>query len=1273
MHNSRNFIRRSFEKMIIPLVFISLVFTTFLGIFIPNATGVAKPDLMIDEFNIISPIGTIFKNDLVEFRIKVRNVGTASLSTDITLALCIDGAMVNSTIISSLGVGSSIIKTLGWKATMVGEHIATAYVDYYDDLYGEPNEGNNIQSISVTIAERPTDIVVGEIKTHPPADNIWVNESVFVNTTINNIGKDVTQDVRVQFYVNDSKKGEKTINAIFLEEGESYNVSFDWMPTKPGPYTLKIEAPKVSGETNTDNNIAKRNVYVKSRGVSLNVVNVTTDIPYDSGKKNETATSAGGTAVYAIEIKNIGTENDTFNVTAKKISGKAGWNINLSKNSFTLSPDEVKLFNVSVTSPADAQNNEKAVFEIKAESTSNSKKNATVILTTTVLADLYIEYVTVDYYLSIVNKTTIISAEVGSLSAPTKNILVEILVDDKVVGSRSIDIGKNGNKTISIDWKVDGSVGFHEIGVRVDYNNTIPEYNESNNFKKIDIIVMKEPEWWHHGWHYRRAYAIPGSITGNVSVRGINFTVWLKELNIINKKFDENSIRVVKYYSNGTVEKEVTFNFTRDLNFNATTNALGNISWKVEGSGIKYYCIYFDVEENNWTTKSSKSSSCPPSPKTFTIYTSTLEGWWSNVIEPEHNGYYSPNTNVSVAVETVASVDNVTVEFYKKGINTPKDIKYLTSTDNRIWTLPGNYSFSEEGNWTIKVISRDRAGYETITQDYFHIGKPDLIVEDMTNLPSKLYELTEVKSMVTIKCADSGVSDVVKVMFKVIEENITQYKTISSMDKDESVVINFTWTPMKYGWHNITVKIDPENNIKDSNRKNNQETFTVYVYGLPDINITSIYVESPVDEGEQLNVTVYLKNEGHADAENCMIILYANQGTLHYSEVEKQFNDTIEDIIPNDGQDYYIELVLWENATYGDPSYNGKWIIGVKIIPDIRDLVPGNNYGSTTLFVNKSEERKPDINGIIVNNIVVYPEKKEDVIVELGDTVTIIVNATDESGIWNVTLNLTYPDNSYELISLQRSYENTDLWTHEFQTIEEGTYSFYVIVVDASYNKNERISAPAVTFLVTGDVTPPTIKDFYAEGFDKNIKLQGRQIQILLQNKQLIIKAQVIDEVEIAQVKANITYPNGYIRYIELSYDANNWYSNITGNLSMPGMYAFNIYAIDTSGNPVVSPPKIFWVTYSLNDTDSDGMPDQWEIDYNLDPLDPTDASSDPDNDGYTNIEEYLNGTNPRDKSYLFLIWDKIMENWKYSIMIIALLIVLIALSLYGIWRSRKR
>jgi hypothetical protein len=47
-------------------------------------------------------------------------------------------------------------------------------------------------------------------------------------------------------------------------------------------------------------------------------------------------------------------------------------------------------------------------------------------------------------------------------------------------------------------------------------------------------------------------------------------------------------------------------------------------------------------------------------------------------------------------------------------------------------------------------------------------------------------------------------------------------------------------------------------------------------------------------------------------------------------------------------------------------------------------------------------------------------------------------------------------------------------------------------------------------------------------------------------------------------------------------------------------------------------------------DTDHDGMPDAWERQHGFDPTDSRDGPQDADGDGYTNVEEFLNATDPR-------------------------------------------
>ncbi|MDR0419719.1 MAG: polysaccharide lyase [Prevotellaceae bacterium] len=59
-------------------------------------------------------------------------------------------------------------------------------------------------------------------------------------------------------------------------------------------------------------------------------------------------------------------------------------------------------------------------------------------------------------------------------------------------------------------------------------------------------------------------------------------------------------------------------------------------------------------------------------------------------------------------------------------------------------------------------------------------------------------------------------------------------------------------------------------------------------------------------------------------------------------------------------------------------------------------------------------------------------------------------------------------------------------------------------------------------------------------------------------------------------------------------------------------------------------------------DSDGDGIPDEWEIKYGLNPNDPSDANGDLSGDGYTNIEKYINGIDPAKK----VDWKDLKNNY---------------------------
>jgi hypothetical protein len=88
--------------------------------------------------------------------------------------------------------------------------------------------------------------------------------------------------------------------------------------------------------------------------------------------------------------------------------------------------------------------------------------------------------------------------------------------------------------------------------------------------------------------------------------------------------------------------------------------------------------------------------------------------------------------------------------------------------------------------------------------------------------------------------------------------------------------------------------------------------------------------------------------------------------------------------------------------------------------------------------------------------------------------------------------------------------------------------------------------------------------------------------------------------------------------------------SDITVNGTLSGTYRFIFNEQTGAYTLTLLPPP---------DADGDGLPDAWEIQYSLDPNSALDAAQDPDIDGFTNLQEYRNGTNPR-------AWDAMKSDY---------------------------
>ena len=858
--------------------------------------------------------------------------------------------------------------------------------------------------------------------------------------------------------------------------------------------------------------------------------------------------------------------------------------------------------------------------------------------------DLKLLTLTTDTYLH-VNKPATITAKITNLGKNTTQTINTTLFIDGHYYTHATKIGlkKGQNYTFTFTW-IPTSFGQHIINVTIDPHNTISEQFENNNYKQIKVFVdIAQLEWWNASWHYRMFYSVDSI---GIATVNINFTEHLEELQLNNPTFETNTITLVEYAPYGQIQTVISdYLFNESTNYNPQTNAEGNLSWNVTDK-TSYYCVYFDVEQNPGQRISTPQATNLTGPAVDNIVGGSALAWWPSFLEPTET-FAEPNTNLTISIFTNSYTETVTAGIYLE--DNHQETKTLQTTDNLTWAT--SYTFTDQGNWTIHINAIDAAGYtpETITHSLF-IGYVDLIVHQIifnSDLPQQdiYYEGLPINISAKILCLNTTVEQATVNLL--INDDVNATKTNLILQQDTINIISFEHIFDNKGTYTISIEVDPNDEINESNEDNNIRSKNITIAGIPDLGIVNITCpSSPVEQGDPVIIKATIKNYGNENAEDYQVNLYLDQNNKNEMRYLNQDIKNTTKISVNKDKTKTINLT-WASASYGQNEFEGEWIVGVKIMtnlsrPDLNHLNNQKACFDPKIVVLPAETEKP--------TILLIERTRE---IEIGQPMQLDAEIYDESGIDKVTITIVNPKNKNYTNNM--TYKGNNLYSYKFTaTTEIGVYSFTVTATDKSENHNTHTAGG--TFIVITDSTPPTI-DYL--GAKPTSQLPGKQVNITC----IAYDTSPINRADITIIhpdETHITQPmqlkNG--KYIYQT------------QFEKTGKYSYYVTIKDSENNIEKSSQKTFWITTDKDDIDSDGIPNWWEERYGLNPYNPNDAKLDNDDDGYTNKQEFKSGSNPNDASSKPT--DQITsETIGYLIISVILFIVILTLAIIGLRRLK--
>ncbi|ODS35435.1 hypothetical protein BEH94_01360 [Candidatus Altiarchaeales archaeon WOR_SM1_SCG] len=502
-----------------------------------------------------------------------------------------------------------------------------------------------------------------------------------------------------------------------------------------------------------------------------------------------------------------------------------------------------------------------------------------------------------------------------------KNINVSLYVDGNYKESKFVDLSEVNSKKINFSW-IAGS-GDHDIRVKVDPANEIPESDENNNEISVTTSFYLS-NWWDCSWDYRKEININENSGGNLSDYQISIEVDTQTLILENKmNADCSDIRFIDD------EKEIPYWIESGCN---TTETKIWVKLNISGNSSKTIYMYYG---------NASASSVSNGIATFDYFNdfSTEDTIAVYELPNEHNNYVQSTFPALNSNEIIAEFDidfeQLIAEYWGASVQFGFSDASIATSAARIRfyvDTHSNYTPAAQANRPrIQGVVDDNVTgvFITDTLDYSHIHK--FRISPLSDGSGYNFSITDT--------ADGDVEwsrDVISDQSIAID----RFAFYAHWGRSPDGTSHYTYQGDKYEWYAkrqtflyrmgyidnqiIRKYASTESTIQLGNEEESN-CETPEPAELPDLTVTDLTFsnENP-QEGEEITITATVENIGGScgDPNNDNLIAYWNfdditgntihdlSGNNNYGTIygAKQVDGISSNALEFDGIDDYVEI-----------------------------------------------------------------------------------------------------------------------------------------------------------------------------------------------------------------------------------------------------------------------------------------------------------------------------------------------------------------------------